>query len=154
MTNMTPQTITLLVNKTDALTFLRAQQPLPDDDQLSQDLIDAYDAARRLFVADPDRAALPLFLRSFGNGDGWGVYPLVEDVFHACDRSDTVAAIREALEDPLLSDGSRYWVTQLAAAFADPTMRSGLALSLRSESADTREAAQVALESVDDQDAH
>ncbi|UYK87519.1 hypothetical protein [Xanthomonas sacchari] len=151
---MTPQTITLLVNKTDALTFLRAQQPLPDDDQLTQDLIDAYDAARRLFLAAPDHAALPLFLRSFGKGDGWGVYPLVEDLFHACSRGEAIVAIREALEDPLLSDRSRYWVTQLAAAFADPTMRTGLALSLRSESADTREAAQVALERVDDQDAH
>ncbi|XQA67593.1 hypothetical protein ACM9XC_09805 [Xanthomonas sacchari] len=139
------------MNKTDAMAFLRAQQPLPDDDQLSQDLIDAYDAARRLFVADPDRAALPLFLRSFGNGDGWGVYPLVEDVFHACDRSDTVAAIREALEDPTLPDGSRYWVTQLAAAFADSTLREGLARSLRSAHPDIREAAALALELGDDQ---
>ncbi|MDQ1092648.1 hypothetical protein QE400_002061 [Xanthomonas sacchari] len=142
------------VNKTNALTLLRAQQPLPDDDKLSQDLIDAYDAARRLFVADPDRAALPLFLRSFGTGDGWGVYPLVEDVFHACDRSDAVAAIREALEDPALPDGSRYWVTQLSAAFADPAMREGLALSLRSDHADTREAAQMALELLDDPGPH
>nr|WP_244667178.1 hypothetical protein [Xanthomonas sp. D-109] len=137
------------VNKTDAMVFLRAQQPLPDDDQLTQDLIDAYDAARRLFVADPDRAALPLFLRSFGTGDGWGVYPLVEDVLHACDRSDTVAAIREALEDPTLPDGSRYWVTQLAAAFPDSTLREGLAQSLRSVHPDIREAAEMALEMLD-----
>ncbi|MCI2261258.1 hypothetical protein [Xanthomonas indica] len=137
------------MNKTNALALLRAHQPLPNDDKLTQGLIDAYDAARRLFVADPDRAALPLFLRSFGTGDGWGVYPLVEDVFHACDRSDTVAAIREALEDPTLPEGSRYWVTQVSAAFADPTLREGLALSLRSEHPDTRAAAQMALEMLD-----
>lgn len=138
-----------LVNKTDAMVFLRAHQPLPDDDQLTQALIDAYDAARRLFLADPDRDVLPLFLRSFGHGDGWGIYPLVEDVFHACDRSDALAAIREALDDPALPDGSRYWVTQLAAAFADPTLRAGLALSLQSEHPDTREAAEMALEMLD-----
>ncbi|MXV06370.1 hypothetical protein [Xanthomonas sp. F4] len=137
------------MNTTDALSFLRAHQPMPDDDQLTQQLIDAYDAARRLFLTAPERAALPLFLRSFGNGDGWGVYPLVEDVFLACDRADAIAAIREALDDPALPDGSRYWVTQLAAAFADPTLREGLALSLRSEHPDTREAAQMALEMLD-----
>nr|WP_153752942.1 hypothetical protein [Xanthomonas sontii] len=131
------------------MTFLRAQQPLPDDDQLTQDLIDAYDAARRLFLAAPDHAALPLFLRSFGKGDGWGVYPLVEDLFHACSRGEAIVAIREALEDPRLPGGSRYWVTQLAAAFADPTLRAGLALSLRSEHPDTREAAEMALEMLD-----
>nr|WP_244663443.1 MULTISPECIES: hypothetical protein [unclassified Xanthomonas] len=139
----------LPVNTTDALSFLRAHQPLPDDEQLTQDLVDAYDAARRLFLSAPERAALSLFLRSFGNGDGWGVYPLVEDVFHACDRNAAVAAIREALDDPALPDGSRYWVTQLAAAFADPSLRAGLALSLRSEHPDTREAAQMALEMLD-----
>lgn len=139
----------LPVNTTDALTFLRAQQPLPDDDQLTQDLVDAYDAARRLFLADPDRDVLPLFLRSFGNGDGWRIYPLVEDMFHACDCGDASAAIREALDDPALPDGSRHWVTQLAAAFADPALREGLGLSLRSEHPDTREAAQMALEMLD-----
>ena len=137
------------MNKTDALTFLRAQQPLPDDDQLTQDLIDAYDAARRLFLAAPDHAALPLFLRSFGKGDGWGVYPLVEDLFHACSRGEAIVAIREALEDPRLPGGSRYWVTQLAAAVADPTLRAGRARALRGEPPDTREAAEMALEMLD-----
>ncbi|MET7141816.1 hypothetical protein M3S04_00770 [Xanthomonas sp. PPL139] len=78
---------------------------------------------------------------------------MVEDVFHACDRSDTVAAIREALEDPTLPDGSRYWVTQLAAAFPDSTLREGLARSLRSAHPDVREAAALALEVRNDRQA-
>jgi len=137
------------MDKTDALAFLRAHQPLPADAQLTQGLIDAYDAARRLFVAAPDREALPLFLRSYGDGDGWGVYPLVEDVFHACDRADVVAALRQALEDPSLPEGSRYWVTQVAAAFADASLRNGLALSAGSQHRDIREATRLSLELLD-----
>lgn len=134
--------------------MLRAHQPLPDDDKLRQDLIDAYDAARRLFVAAPDRAVLPLFLRAFGAGDGWGVYPLVEDVFHACDRSDAVAAIREALKDPTLPDGSRYWSRSSRLIFADPAFRDGLAVSLCAAHPDIREAAALPPALGDDQRGH
>lgn len=71
-------------------------------------------------------------------------------MFHACDRSETVAAIREALEDPTLPDGSRYRVTQLG-GLCGSGVRDGLVVSLCAAHADIREAAALALELGDEQ---
>ena len=62
------------------LAFLNAYQPMPDDTELSEELVRAYDEVRRFFIEHPDARCIPLFLKSFGAGDGFGVYQLVEDV--------------------------------------------------------------------------
>ncbi len=61
----------------DALDFLRRHQPMPDDEVLTEDLIQQYDEVRQHFIDSPDQRCIPLFLGSFGDGDGFGVYQLV-----------------------------------------------------------------------------
>ena len=65
------------MTKDDALNFLLRYQPMPSDKDLTQDIIDKYDDVRKFFIKNPDRKAIELFLRSFGEGDGRGVYQLV-----------------------------------------------------------------------------
>lgn len=135
--------------KDEALAFLMSHQPMPADAGLTQDLIDSYDEVRKYFESYPDSSAIELFLKSFGDGDGWGVYQLVEGVFYKCPHSDVVAALKKVLEDECIPESIRYWSTQIAAAFADEDLRKGLNISLNSESIDTREAAELAIDMLD-----
>ena len=142
------------MNKSEALDFLQQHQPMPNDENITQDLIDRYDSARRYFISDPDKNAIMLFLRSFGDGDGLGVYQLVEDFFYKCKKSDVVESLKIVLEDEHVSDGVRYWCTQSAAAFADELLRPGISISKKSKNEDIRGAANIALNILDDHGLH
>lgn len=131
--------------KSEALQFLSVHQPMPSDQDLTQELIDKYDSVRKFFIENPAKEAIPLFMQSYGDGDGWGVYQLVEDVFYECDVNDVVMSILNILEDTSISKGVRYWVTQLAAAFPDKKLINGLNISLSSGDEDIYEAAVIAL---------
>jgi len=141
---------TMNMKKNEALSFLRYNQPMPDDNNLTQELIDKYDEVRKFFIAHPDKEAIPLFLNSYGNGDGWGVYQLVEDFFYKCYRDDVVLEIQKVLENPSITDCVRYWVTQVSAAFSDAKLKKGLEISLKSENEDIRDAAQLSIDMIDE----
>lgn len=141
---------TMNMNRNEALSFLRDHQPMPDDDDLTQEVIDKYDEVRKFFTANPDKEVISLFLNSYGNGDGWGVYQLVEDVFYKCHRDDVVVEIKEILENPSIADSVRYWVTQVSAAFSDVKLKKGLEISLKSKNEDIRDAAQLSIDMIDE----
>lgn len=128
----------------EALEFLRAHQPLPPDRNLSQEVIDTYDEVRRHFTAKPDRRALPLFLQSFGDGNGFGVYQLVEDVFAQAPPDEAADALAKGLSSQRSS--VRYWSAQIAAATPSPALAEPLLALVADESSDVRFAAISALE--------
>ncbi|WP_297196391.1 hypothetical protein [uncultured Pluralibacter sp.] len=133
------------MTKEEALKFLLKHQPMPSDKDLTKDIIDRYDDVRKFFIQHPDSEAIKLFLRSFGDGDGWGVYQLVEDFFYQCPEPEVKREIKKVLEDVNISDGVRYWSTQIAAAFNDEMLRDGLEISLKSKNPDISDAAEIAL---------
>ena len=118
----------------DALHFLAEHQPLPADDALSHELIDLYDAVRRHFVQHPDPRCIPLFLNSFGNGSGFGVYQVVDDVFLKHNPDQVLPHLQAALRSPHL--GVRYWASQCAMDFPSPTLVPALKDLLRSNGPD------------------
>jgi len=137
------------MTRVEAFTFLVSHQPMPDDASLTRSLMNSYDEIRKYFEKYPESTVIELFLRSFGDGDGWGIYQLIEGIFYKCPRSDVVAALRRVLEDACIPESVRYWSTQIAAAFADGGLRTGLNISLNSSNMDTREAAALAIEMLD-----
>ncbi|OCG18327.1 hypothetical protein A9G24_02310 [Gilliamella sp. App6-5] len=138
------------MTKDDALNFLSRHQPMPSDKDLTQDIIDKYDDVRKFFIKNPDKRAIELFLRSFGEGDGWGVYQLVEDFFYQCDDIDVKKEIKKVLEDTTIPDNIRYWATQIATAFSDEILRDGLQISLLSKNIDIRDVAKIAINQLDE----
>lgn len=123
---------------------------MPSDNDLTQELIDHYNKVRRFFIDHPNREAIGLFLRSYGEGDGWGVYQLVENFFLQCKGSEVKLEIKKVLEDITIPDSVRYWVTQVAAAFIDEILRGGLEISQRSKNTDIKDAAEMAISLLDE----
>lgn len=135
----------IIMNKQEAISFLKTYQPLPDDENLTEEIINKYDEIRKFFIENPEDDVIELFLNSYGNGDGFGVYPLVEDVLLHCSKDKVILAIKKILENIDTPNNIRYWVTQNAELFFDERLRIGLEISLQSESKDIRDAASIIL---------
>jgi hypothetical protein len=136
------------MNTDDALQFLRAHQPMPSDAQLSEEDVEQYDAVRRHFLAHPSPECVPLLLNSFGEGDGLGVYPLVEDVLRKLPKNAVVPHLRAALGS--VHRSVRYWCAQIAAVCPDSFLIQPLTLLLDDSDPDIRCAAITALVQIED----
>lgn len=53
------------MTKKEALAFLALNQPMPNDYDITQELINKYNNVRLYFSANPAEEAIPLFLQSF-----------------------------------------------------------------------------------------
>jgi HEAT repeats len=129
-----------------ALNFLRSNQPLPPDNELTEELITQYDEVRKHFIQSPDSRSIPLFLNSFGLGSGFGIYQLVEDVITQFPDDEVVPHLVSALEQG--SPSVRYWNAQIAANFPNDDLIDPLHNLLISGDEDTRSAAVTALERI------
>jgi hypothetical protein len=134
------------MNKIEAIEFLKQHQPLPDDDKLTKEIIDNYDAVRKYFKLNPDEECIPLFLNSFGYVDGFGVYQLIEDIISLFDREKVVPHLKKALQSQFR--GVRYWNTQIAAIFPNNELINELKNRLMEDDFDMRYAAITALEQI------
>lgn len=131
------------MTESDALDFLTRHQPLPSDDLLTDDVIDAYDAVRQFFFEHPNEACVPLFLHSFGEGSGLGVYQLIEDTLQVHDDEVVTSALLTSLR---ASEPSvRYWSAQIAQNYRDMRLRDPLIELLRDARPGIRAAAIIAL---------
>ena len=132
----------------EGLAFLKTHQPMPDDTELSEELIRAYDDVRRLFITHPDARCIPLFLTSFGEGDGFGVYQLVEDVLRHFSLDTVVPHLKKGLTHGRRS--IRYWNADIAANFPTAELIEPLAQLLTEDDEDIRSAAAIALGQIRD----
>ncbi len=132
------------MNKVEALSFLKAHQPLPDDDLLKEEEIQKYNEVREYFINNPDEDCIPLFLNSFGGKDGLGVYQLVEDVITMYEGEKVLPYLLESFDSPY--EGVKYWGIQIASDFPDECLFDPLVKLFESEDEDIRMAVVTALE--------
>ena len=135
-----------MITTDEALQFLRSHQPLPPTRTISKDILRRFDEVRTHFTEFPDNQAVPLLLNSFGEGDGHGVYQLVETAILAHPERVVIPALVDALRSSLGS--VRYWNAQIAANYTRPELVKPLAETLLIGSLDERMAATTALEMI------
>jgi len=128
-----------IISRKDAINFLKQYQPMPDDNNLSKDIIDQYDDVRKFFLANPDEECISLFLNSFGERDGFGVYQLIEDVIKKFEKSKVLPHLLNALKSDYRS--VRYWNAQIASSFPDEKLFEPLKKLLDEHDVDIRFAA-------------
>ncbi|MEW6159490.1 MAG: HEAT repeat domain-containing protein [Verrucomicrobiota bacterium] len=131
----------------EALEFLRSYQPLPPTREIGEDLLRRFDEVRKHFLAHPDNRCVPLLLNAFGEGDGHGVYQLVEHTILAHPEKEVIPALIEALNSPHPS--VREWSAEIAANYPADELISPLLALLKTGSVDARIAAIIALERID-----
>ncbi len=134
------------MNRQSAIRFLRNNQPLPGDDDLTEQLISEYDEVRRYFLENKDVDCVPLFLNSFGDGSGFGVYQLVERVIVQFNKNEVLPHIVKALGSE--HRGVKRWCVEIAASFPDPGLINSLEKLLLDDDSDTRIMACLSLDAV------
>jgi hypothetical protein len=120
---------------TEARLFLLDNQPLPPDDKISQDQLNSFDQVR-LFLADnPDESFIPLMLNAFGDGSGYGLYQVCDNVFRCFSTPKMAPHLEAAMRSP--HKGVRYWATHWAPEFPDESLIPVLSERTRDKEADT-----------------
>ncbi|WLQ16753.1 hypothetical protein O5O45_12575 [Hahella aquimaris] len=100
------------MNIDKALEFLRKHQPLPADEDVSEADIDMLNQVRELLISNPDERAIPLVLNAFGDGGGFGVYQVCDDIFRPFKPEAVLPHLKNALASKHY--GVRYWASQWA----------------------------------------
>ncbi len=132
----------------DALAFLQAHQPLPDDDGLGQrpDLMETYHEVLQHLRNHPDPRCIPLLLRSFGGWNGFGLYQTVEVVLYEFDEQLVVTELYQQLAQATpLNPCTLYWHVQLSILFPHMSLFEPLAAVLNHPLANIRAATAYAL---------
>ncbi len=135
------------MNRDHALTFLKQNQPLPEDAELAKK-IHEFVEVRNYFLANPDPACVPLFLNCFGEGSGYGVYQTIEDVVGKHDGDLVVESLKEALLS--IHPSVRYWCAQISDNYGSKDLIDGLINVYNSGNSDAKCVALTALSNYDD----
>lgn len=105
------------MNINEAILFLKTYQPMPNDDSITEDLINTYDEVRKFAMHNPSEELIELFMKSYGCGDGLGVYPLVEDFFKIFNEEIIIEHLKQNLKDDSLPLCTKYWLVQVALSY-------------------------------------
>ncbi|PEC48164.1 HEAT repeat domain-containing protein [Bacillus sp. AFS096315] len=131
-----------------ALYFLKEHQPLPSDEELDEETLRILDETRKYFIENPSLECIPLFLNVFGDGSGFGVYQLIEDVIVQFSNKEVVPHLLKSLQSDY--KGVRYWSAQIAASFPDNQLIKPLSLLINEKDSDIRSVAYTALGEIQD----
>lgn len=136
------------MNSAQAIMFLKDNQPFSKDTEEKFEVIKKYNDVRVHFLNHPDPQCIPLFLNSFGEGSGFGVYQLIEDVLMKFSIEQVVPHLISALKSEHI--GVRYWCTHIAASFPTLSLIPPLSNLLNDPDPDIRCAAVTALSQIED----
>ncbi|MBQ4069160.1 MAG: hypothetical protein IJC76_07895 [Lachnospiraceae bacterium] len=125
-----------MITKKEAVSFLKAHQPMPSDDELQENDIKKYAEIRDYFIKNPDEQCISLFLNSFGGKDGYGVYQMVEDVILMYDIEKVVPHLLKTFDS--VYEGVKYWGIQISSNYPSEKFFEPLVDLLKSEDEDIK----------------
>lgn len=136
------------MTKEKALQFLTDHQPMPRELDVDDETIGTFDDVRQFFLANPDKACIPLFLGAFAPDSGCGVYQMVEMIFWKFEPADVIPHLIAGIRGQ--TPGARSWSAEIASAFPSPELIEPLTEALAAGDPDLTDAAVIALSFIDD----
>lgn len=135
------------MNQDEALRILNKYSPMPDDEELTEEIVNEYrKAIDYLYENPPGIIFLKPLLHSLGAYDGWGVYEITRSILVSYDISQVIPYMKDELLSKL--DGRRYWCTLLAIDFPDESLIPMLLKTLNDPVEEIRVNSVMALESI------
>ncbi|MDX2017014.1 MAG: hypothetical protein SFY95_05150 [Planctomycetota bacterium] len=134
-----------------ALAFLQQHQPLPPTAEMSAALLDRFEEVRQHFVDAPDERAIPLLLGALSQGDGHGVFQLVEDCLQQHPKHVVVPHLAAVLREG--RPEARYWAATFATGFPHADLVKPLGELVRTGDSECSTAAIMALDLNDSEEA-
>ncbi|PEJ28303.1 hypothetical protein CN689_22370 [Peribacillus butanolivorans] len=131
------------MNLNKAVKILNKYNPMPADDQLTQEIVDEYGAAIDYLKLNPHPSCIEPILRSFGEYDGWGLYEEASLILSKFGKNQVLPYLISALQST--QNGIRYWATHIASDFADRQLIPFLEVCFQDKISDIRENTATAL---------
>jgi HEAT repeat protein len=125
------------VNLNKAVKILKKYNPMPADDQLTQEIVDEYGAVIDYLKLNPHPSCIEPILKSFGEYDGWGLYEEASLILTKFGINQVLPYLISALQSP--QNGIRYWATHIASDFADKQLLQFLEVCIQDKIPDIRE---------------
>ena len=119
---------------------------MPPDDEWTDELAVAYEKTRKFFLIHKDKDCIPLFLNSFGTGEGLGLYQLVQEVFQLFSVKEMLLPLSKALHSE--HESVRLRAAQAVNLFPDERLIKPLLWAIHHSAAPIRLSCYRALESI------
>ena len=85
------------MNIRQALTFLEHHQPMPNDQEVTQNLCDSFVECMQFLKENPESKSVVLLINSVSEYTGLGMYEMISDVLIKQERSVVLFALKKAL---------------------------------------------------------
>lgn len=128
----------------EALDFLKAHQPLPDDP--GEELLQRLRSATFCLFQNPDPACIPLLLNALARWDDWSLYDSVQSVLRQFKPAEVVPHLRAGLDHQ--REVTRSWSADTARFFPHPLLVEPLGRLLGESRPEIRLVAAAALEMI------
>ncbi len=128
----------------EALDFLNAHQPLPDDAR--EELLQRLRTVTSHLFQHPDPACIPLLLNTLARWDDWSLYDSIQSVLRQFKPAEVVPFLRAGLDHK--RDVTRSWSADTARYFPHPLLVEPLGRMLGEPRSEMRLVAAAALEMI------
>lgn len=108
------------MSKEKKLEILKKYQPMPNDSDLTQEIIDEYASVIDYVKENPDDEFIEYFMNSFGKFDGAGLYQEVVEMLSEYPKEKVLPILKKQLQST--HDGILYWSTVLSIDFPDDSL--------------------------------
>ncbi|MEH7463131.1 HEAT repeat domain-containing protein [Bacillus thuringiensis] len=105
------------MNREQAIQILKKYSPMPDDKDLTEEMIDEYACAITYFEDNPHPSCIEPIMMTFNIDDCYGVYEHATCILREFSNDEVVPHLIKAIQDN--HEGRRYWATDLAKFFPD-----------------------------------
>ncbi|MGG2091470.1 HEAT repeat domain-containing protein [Bacillus sp. S13(2024)] len=136
------------MNREKALQVLKKYSPMPDDENLTEEMIDEYASAITYFEDNPHPSCIESIMMTFSLDDCYGVYEHATCVLREFSNDEVVPHLIRAIQDK--HEGRRYWGTELAKFFPDVRLVSSLLTCIDDPNDEIREYVASALSKIGD----
>lgn len=123
----------------EAIAFLERHQPMPSDHRITEKEGAMFAAILKFFEAHPDKRSIPLLLGSVSADTGLGMYEHIKFVLLRHQKEEVTPHLRRVLVTGSDAQKARccWWAADLGAW----TLRDEVAIALKSEDEDLKDAA-------------
>ncbi|MEH7019034.1 MULTISPECIES: HEAT repeat domain-containing protein [Bacillus] len=116
------------MNREQAIKILKKYSPMPDDENLTEEMINEYASAIMYFEENPHLSCIEPIMMTFSLDDCYGVYEHATCVLREFSNDEVVPHLIKAIRDE--HEGRRYCGTDLAKFFPDERLVSPLLICI------------------------
>jgi hypothetical protein len=124
------------MNKGQALSILKKYSPMPDEEDVTEEMIDEYASSIEYFGENLDSICIEPIMMTFSLDDCFGVYDHAVDVLRNFSNDQVIPCLIEAIQSE--HEGRRYWGTEIAKFFPDERLISSLSMCINDSNEEIR----------------